>query len=65
LKWHHFDPPWREKQHFNPEGMIALCNRHTDQADGGAYTKEQLRNFKKSKSQDSLNLYLLSVYRQY
>ncbi len=50
LKWHHFDPPWREKHHFNPGGMIALCNRHSDQADGGAYTIEQLRNFKKSKS---------------
>ncbi len=50
LKWHHFDPPWRENQHFNPEGMIALCNKHADQADGGAYTKEQLRNFKRSKS---------------
>lgn len=50
LKWHHFDPPWHKKQHFNPEGMIALCNKHTDQADGGAYSKEQLRNFKKSKS---------------
>lgn len=47
LYWAHFDPPWREKQHHNPEGMIALCAEHHAKADAGAYTKEQLRDFKR------------------
>lgn len=46
LSWHHFDPPWRVRHHHNPEGMIALCREHHDNADGGAYTKEQLHSFK-------------------
>jgi len=46
LSWHHFDPPWHVMHHQNPEGMIALCRDHHDSADGGAYTKEQLRTFK-------------------
>lgn len=46
LQWHHFDPPWREKNHHNPEGMIALCGEHHDKADNGAFTKEQLHKFK-------------------
>ncbi len=46
LEWHHFDPPWHVENHHNPEGMIALCAQHHKQADGGAYTKEQLHTLK-------------------
>ena len=46
LEWHHFDPPWRERQHHDPAGMIALCTEHHRKADGGAFTKDQLREFK-------------------
>lgn len=48
LEWHHFDPPWRELNHHNPEGMIALCVEHHAQADGGAFTIEQLKSLKQS-----------------
>lgn len=48
LDWHHFDPPWKVKEHHNPDGMIALCPTHHREADGGAFTKEQLRELKKS-----------------
>jgi hypothetical protein len=46
LYWHHFDPPWRERQHHDPAGMIALCGLHHPQADQGAFTKEQLLEMK-------------------
>lgn len=46
LYYHHFDPPWAELNHNNPEGIIALCGKHVNKADGGAYTKEQLREWK-------------------
>lgn len=46
LTWHHFDPPWREREHHNPDGMIALCREHHDKAEAGAFTKDQLRQFK-------------------
>ena len=46
LTWHHFDPPWHERQHHNPDGMIALCRSHHDNADTGAFTKEQLHELK-------------------
>ncbi len=46
LYWHHFDPPWNERQHHDPDGMIALCGEHHDKADAGAYTKDQLRELK-------------------
>jgi len=46
LEWHHFDPPWRENNHHNPNGMTALCREHHIQADNGAFTKEQLHQFK-------------------
>ncbi|UVM52220.1 MULTISPECIES: HNH endonuclease [unclassified Pseudomonas] len=49
LEWHHFDPPWRELNHHNPEGMIALCVEHHAQADGGAFTVDQLKKLKKPK----------------
>jgi hypothetical protein len=47
LWYHHFDPPWREKHHYNPEGMIALCPTHAGHADMGLWTKDQLRDMKK------------------
>jgi len=48
LTWHHFDPPWKEKEHHNPEGMIALCAKDAALADGGRWTKQQLRQMKRS-----------------
>ena len=48
LTWHHFDPPWSEKEHHNPEGMIALCKLHHPLADGGNWTRSQLRSFKQN-----------------
>ena len=47
LTWHHFDPPWRVEHHHRPEGMIALCRVHADQADHGAFTDNQLRRLKR------------------
>jgi hypothetical protein len=46
LYWHHFDPPWSERQHHNPEGMIALCGEHHAKADAGAFSADQLRHLK-------------------
>lgn len=46
LEYHHFDPPWADARHHNTEGMIALCGRHHDEADSGAFTKEQLQTLK-------------------
>jgi hypothetical protein len=48
LYWHHFDPPWSERQHHDPTGMIALCAEHHAKADVGAYTTQQLRSLKNS-----------------
>ena len=48
LAYHHFDPPWKEEQHHRPAGMIALCARHHDEADGGRWTRLQLRGMKSS-----------------
>lgn len=47
LEWHHFDPPWRMSHHQEPKGMIALCSEHHPIADGGAWTVEQLHEFKR------------------
>jgi hypothetical protein len=47
LTWHHFDPPWRVEHHHRPEGMIALCREHADQADNDAFTDDQLRELKR------------------
>ena len=46
LKYHHFDPTWAEEHHNDPNGMVALCALHADQADNGAWTKEQMRKIK-------------------
>jgi hypothetical protein len=51
LYWHHFDPPWRECEHHDPRGMIALCGEHHAKADAGAFTKEQLRAMKSNTAQ--------------
>ena len=47
LYYHHFDPPWRERQHHEPGGMVALCGEHHPKADAGAFTREQLHEYKK------------------
>jgi hypothetical protein len=47
LQWHHFDPPWAHKQHHDPNGMIALCSEHHAKAGAGAFTMEQLREYKR------------------
>lgn len=46
LTWHHFDPPWHINKHQNVSGMVALCAEHHKKADTGAFTKEQIREFK-------------------
>lgn len=48
LTYHHFCPTWAEKQHHNPEGMIALCLQHHKEADVGTYTIDQLKELKKT-----------------
>jgi hypothetical protein len=53
LTWHHFDPPWEIAKHkpkperHKVEGIIALCHSHHDEADAGAFTKEQLHALKR------------------
>jgi hypothetical protein len=46
LSWHHFDPPWSERQHHEPQGMIALCRTHHDMADVGTFAADELREMK-------------------
>lgn len=50
LTWHHFDPPWSERQRHEPAGMVALCREHHDKADAGAFTKEQLQALKSTRA---------------
>lgn len=52
LTYHHFDPPYSERPHHNPDGMIALCGKHHTMADHGVWTKEQLRALKKPTNGD-------------
>jgi hypothetical protein len=47
LMWHHFGPPWSVEEHHRSEGMVALCRDHHPEADAGAFTNEQLRDFKR------------------
>ena len=47
LTWHHFDPPWAVREHHDPAGMVALCRDHHPEADAGAFTIDQLREFKR------------------
>lgn len=51
LYWHHFDPPWHQREHHDPAGMVALCGEHHAKADAGAFTKEQLHALKADASQ--------------
>lgn len=44
LQYHHFDPPWAQKQHHEPAGMIALCAEHHAKAAG--WTIADLRSMK-------------------
>lgn len=46
LEYHHFDPEWSEFNHHNPDGMIALCQKHHSKA--GAWTLEQCRELKRN-----------------
>jgi hypothetical protein len=48
LTWHHFDPPWSEQEHHDPQGMIAICRDHHPEADQGAFTREDLHAFKEA-----------------
>lgn len=50
LEWHHFDPPWHEREHHDPTGMIALCGEHHKTADRGVFSKGELNAWKKSTS---------------
>jgi hypothetical protein len=56
LTWHHFDPPWRNEHHHRPEGMIALCRHHADEADHGAFTNAQLRALKRTGRQRAVEV---------
>jgi hypothetical protein len=47
LTWHHFDPPWSRRHHHDPIGMVALCRDHHPEADAGAFTVHELREFKR------------------
>jgi hypothetical protein len=47
LEWHHFDPLWHIEEHHRVEGMIALCRDHHIHADHGAFTVDQLHDFKR------------------
>jgi hypothetical protein len=47
LTYHHFDPPWNERQHNDPKGMIALCPDDHGRADAGTWTKDELRKLKR------------------
>jgi len=46
LEYHHFDPPWNVENHNNPDGIIALCPTHHGHADGGMFSKEELKEWK-------------------
>lgn len=54
LEYHHFDPPWSEREHHDPEGMIALCTMHHKQADVGTFTNDQLRHMKETIAPDGV-----------
>jgi hypothetical protein len=47
LEYHHFDPPWRLREHHEPAGMVALCAEHHSKADSGSFTTDQLRGLKR------------------
>jgi len=49
LTWHHFDPPYSIRPHHEPEGMIALCREHHDEADNDNWPPDELRKLKKTR----------------
>ncbi len=53
LEYHHFNPAWNIRNHHEPNGMIALCQQHHKEADFGAFTKEQLFDFKSNAQKNS------------
>ena len=48
LEFHHFDPPFALHPHHNPDGMIALCTGCHRRADAGAFSHDELRQWKSS-----------------
>lgn len=50
LTYHHFGPPWAQRPHHEPKGMLALCLQHHKEADAGAFTDGHLRKLKERKS---------------
>lgn len=56
LTYHHFDPPFHEHEHHNPEGMIALCTKHHPMADRGKWSKTELRQMKQNPFLQSNNI---------
>ncbi len=54
LAFHHFDPPYHERPHHNPEGMIALCPQHHKLADSGMYSTKYLRELKHKQSNNRI-----------
>jgi hypothetical protein len=55
VTYHHFDPPYRGGQTHEPAGMIPLCLEHHKAADHGAYSDDDLREWKASKHQGPID----------
>jgi hypothetical protein len=53
LWYHHFDPPWHVEHHQRPEGIIGLCGIHHPPADHGAFTVDQLREYKQAAAEEA------------
>ena len=47
------DTPWHERQHHDAAGMVGLCPVHHRKADGGAFTVEQFREYKRLAAADA------------
>lgn len=46
LEYHHFDPPWAQEHHHDPQRMIAACATH--HAKANSLTVEQCRELKQT-----------------
>jgi hypothetical protein len=46
LTYHHFDPTWAERNHNDFTGMIALCQAHHAEAEGGRWSRDELKEYK-------------------
>jgi hypothetical protein len=46
LEYHHFDPPWSQENHYDPDRMIAVYATH--HAKAGALTVDQCRELKQT-----------------